>query len=257
MKDKLDFNKDWVEATKGRLLKVYQGEIPDRVPSYTVDGFDMPNPAELYFSPELQFNYQIAKLHKQEEFGFDVVPGVWPYTNATFFPSLFGAEIDYPQNDWPRIKGSILKNIKDVDNLDIPDIRKNGQGPYLIKVLDYFVKESKGKINVGTHENDSPLYLAFGLRGQELLLDFYDHPEQVKKLLKLCSKTIIEAVKVQREITGVPLNRCVMSVDDLFIPEGFGGIYVGETYACMLSAEMYREIVKPITVEFFKIFDSF
>ena len=73
MNHQIEFNKDWVDSTIERLTKVYKGEIPDRVPGYTVEDFDMPAPARMYFDPEMQFNYQIQKLHKQEEYDMDVV----------------------------------------------------------------------------------------------------------------------------------------------------------------------------------------
>lgn len=250
----LDFDKDWVNSTVERLTKIYSGEIPDRVAGYSVFSLSQPNPAELFQNPELQFSYQIAKLKEQEKDRADVVPGVRPRLGCVLHPSLFGAEVYYPENDWPSIKKYPIEDIHQVEYLEVPDIRKDGLGPHLIKILEYFVKKAQGKINVGTYDNDGPLYLAFGLMGEKLLIEFYDHPDLAKKLLKICAQTIIEAQKVQREITGVPLNRCVMSVDDVYIPEGYGGIFVGLTHACMLSRETYREIVKPVDIEFFKAF---
>ncbi len=266
MKD-LDFNPDWREKSIDRLEKVYKGEIPDRVPGYTVEDFPMPDPGRMYFDPELQFNHQVRKLHMQEEDGMDVVPGVRPLLNPTFYPSLFGAKIDFPKGgdstlkpyyertgDWPRIKEHPLKDIRDAGRLDIPDVRKAGQGPLLIRTLQYFKKAARGRVNVGAFCCDGPLYLAFGLMGEKLLFEFYDHPDEVRALLRFCARTIFEVTRIQKEIIEEPMDACLFGDDDVYIPRGHGGVFVGLTHAALISAEMYREIVKPVDDEFFRWF---
>lgn len=263
----LDFDPAWRDKSIERLTKVYRGELPDRVPGYTVEDFPMPAPGKMYFDPQLQLDYQLDKLHLQQADGMDVVPGVYPQLNPTFYPSLFGAEIDMPENDtahlkpyylrtaeWPRIKAHPLKHIADVKHLAVPDVRKAGQGPLLIRILEHFKRAVKGKVNVGIYCCDSPLYLAYGLMGEQLFVEFYDHPDEVKALLKLCAETIIQVTRIQKEIVGEPMNACLFTCDDVYIPPGFGGVFVGLTHAAMLSAEMYREIVKPVDAAFFKTF---
>ncbi len=99
-----EFDPSWIERTAHRITSVYQGRIPDRVPGYTVEDYPMPAPGLMYFDPQLQLDYQLSKLHLQQEDDLDVMPGVYPLLNATFFPSLFGAEIDVPENDGSRNK---------------------------------------------------------------------------------------------------------------------------------------------------------
>jgi hypothetical protein len=257
----LDFNPEWIERSTRRIAAVYEGKIPDRVPGYTVEDFPMPGPARMCFDPELNLEYQIAKLHMQEEDGMDVVAGVYPFLNTTFFPSLFGAEIDVPPNDfsvrmpyylrtgdWPRVKTRPLKDIRDAKHLDIPDVRKRGQGPLLLQMLRYFLKETRDRINVGVFHCDGPLFLAHGLMGEKLFLEFYDHPDEVKALLELCARTIIEVTKVQKDIVGEPRTACRFTQDDVTIPEGSGGIFMALTHAEMISAEMYHEFVRPFDI---------
>jgi len=257
MTGKLDFDPEWRDRSRERLTDVYQGRIPDRVPGYTVEDFAMPRPGEMYFDPELQFEYQIEKLQGQQADGMDVVPGVRPLLNATFYPSLFGAEVNIPEHDatavkpayqrageWPRIKSNPLQDIGDAKHLDVPDVRRAGQGPLLIKILEHFKRAAKGKINVGIFCCDGPLYLAYALLGEKLWLEFYDHPDEVRKLLHLCARTVIEVTRIQKEIVEEPMDACRFTCDDVYIPEGSGGIFMGLTHAVMLSAEMYREMVK-------------
>lgn len=263
----LEFDPAWRAKSVERLEKVYRGEIPDRVPGYTVEDFPMPAPGRMYFDPGLQFDYQIRKLHMQEEDGMDVVPGVHPLLNPTFYPSLFGAEIDFPENDtstlrpyyertgdWPRIKEHPLKDIRDAKHLDVPDVRRAGQGPLLIRILQHFKRAAKNKVNVGTFCCDGPLYLAYGLMGEKLLLELYDHPDEVRGLLRLCARTIFEVTRIQKEIVEEPMDACFFTCDDVYIPRGFGGVFIGLTHAALLSADMYRDIIKPVDDEFLRLF---
>ena len=263
----IDFDPEWIERSTRRITDVYQGKLPDRVPGYSVEDFPMPAPSKMYFDPELQLEYELRKLHLQEQDGMDVVAGVYPFLNPTFFPSLFGAEIDIPANDlshdkpyyhrtgdWPRIKKHPLKDIRDARHLDIPNVRKKGQGPLLIRTLHHFMKATKGKINVGIFCCDGPLFLAHGLMGQQLFLELYDHPDDVKALLALCAQTIIEVTRVQKEIVGEPNDACLFTQDDVTIPRGSGGIFFALTQAAMVSADMYREIVKPYDIKVLEAF---
>lgn len=50
------------------------------------------------------------------------------------------------------------------------------------------------------------------------------------------------------------MNACLFTCDDVYISPGFGGVYVGLTHAAMLSAEMYRNLIKPIDADFFQRF---
>lgn len=263
----LDFDPEWIERSTRRIAAVYAGRIPDRVPGYTVEDFPMPAPARMCFDPELNLEYQVAKLHMQEEDGMDVVAGVYPFLNITFFPSLFGAEINVPPNDlsvekpyynrtgdWPRIKVHPLKDIRDAKHLDVPDVRKRGQGPLLIRMLQHFMKATRNKINVGIFHCDGPLFLAHGLMGEQLFVEFYDHPEEMKSLLDLCAETIIEVTKVQKQIVGEPMNACRFTQDDVTIPEGSGGIFMALTQAEMISAETYHEFVRPPDIKVLNAF---
>jgi uroporphyrinogen-III decarboxylase len=263
----LDFDPEWIERAKDRITAVYEGRIPDRVPGYTVEDYPMPAPARMCFDPELNLDYQIAKLHMMEEDGFDVVAGVYPFLNTTFFPSLFGAEIDVPPNDlaarkpyyqrtgdWPRVRVHPLKDIRDARHWDVPDVRKCGQGPMLIRMLEYFIRETRGRINVGVFHCDGPLFLAHGLMGEQLFVEFYDHPDDVKALLELCARTIIEVTRVQKGIVGEPRTACRFTQDDVTIPEGHGGIFMALTQAEMISPEIYREFVRPFDIQ---VLDAF
>jgi hypothetical protein len=262
-----DFDSQWRDRSIERLTAVYQGRIPDRVPGYTVEDFPMPEPAKMFHDPQLQFEYQIEKLRLQQENGMDVVPGVCPTPNCTFFPSLFGAEIVFPQTDsrpgkpyyersgeWPRVKHPPLNDIRQVNSLEVPDIRKKGQGPMLIRTLQFFKKVAQNKINVGIFCCDGPLYLAWELLGEKLMLEFYDHPDEVRKLLNLCADTIIEVTRLQKEIVEEPLDACYFTCDDVYIPKGFGGLFIGLTHAAMLSPEIYREFVRPYDEKVFNAF---
>lgn len=262
-----EFDPEWRDRSVERLTRVYEGRLPDRVPGYTVEDFPMPPPGKMYFDPQLQLDYQIEKLRIQQEDGMDVVPGVCPLLNATFYPSLFGAEVDVPEpassaarpyyqrsGEWPRVKQPPLRDIREAARLDIPDVRRAGQGPLLIRLLEHFTRAAKGRVNVGIFCCDGPLYLAFGLMGDALLLEFYDHPDEVGALLRLCAETIKEVTRAQKEMVGEPTDACRFTCDDVFIPPGFGGVFVGLTHAAMLSADMYRELVRPVDEEFFRAF---
>jgi hypothetical protein len=90
--------------------------------------------------------------------------------------------------------------------------------------------------------------------GEQLFVEFYDHPDDVKALLELCARTIIEVTRVQKGIVGEPRTACRFTQDDVTIPEGHGGIFMALTQAEMISPEIYREFVRPFDIQ---VLDAF
>ena len=127
--------------------------------------------------------------------------------------------------------------------LEIPEITDeylNRDRPWRRIILDqtaYFSEKCAGEMFVEPFPNPSPLDMINMFRGNELFLDLYEEPEELKKLLDRCAAA---SVRFNRQIETRRGDRKVMGA------VSFGtwhpsGICLLEDAADLCSPETYRE----------------
>jgi len=132
------------------------------------------------------------------------IPGVWPNFGAPIIlPSMLGAKITWYKDSPPNISEPVIKNIKDIENLKIPDCRKEGFGPWYFNALKRYIEEGSFKDNLHFNWSIGPGELAGYLIGiDKLFIGMYEDPENIKKLLSFCTKIIISFLENQFDINA-------------------------------------------------------
>jgi hypothetical protein len=82
--------------------------------------------------------------------------------------------------------------------------------------------------------------IAYQLRGDAIFLDLYDHPEEVKRLLKLITETFIRVKQLYKEVL-TERNGYRVSFQYLFVP----GLRIAADSDVMLSSEFIAEFEMP------------
>jgi hypothetical protein len=133
---------------------------------------------------------------------------------AGFLPSaILGCEVLFAEDAPPAI---LPRNLTDdeVRALQVPDILDTPIMQRLVAMMDRLQERFgylEGDVNWGGVQN-----VALDLRGQQLLLDYYENPDLAFHLLDVVSRTIANLALYIRSRTGstsIAVNRIVASVD--------------------------------------------
>ena len=125
-------------------------------------------------------------------------------------------------------------------SLDNPWARK------LLEFLEALVKHSDGRFACGPTLMRGPADMCSAMRGgTDLVLDLYDHPDEVKRLAELCSDLWIEVGQAQLERVPASDDGYVVGCAGLrcWMPEK--GIWLQDDAISLLSPPFYREFFLP------------
>jgi uroporphyrinogen decarboxylase len=179
-----------------RIKCALNGEWPDQRPVMLHNfmhaakeaGFTM---KQYYSSPQ-----NAAKAHIQavEKYKLDGI--LWDIDTAVL-ASAVGVPVDLPENEPARVHKPCLLNLEDVEKLEMPDISRNERvqvAVHGLKILhDYFGDE----ICLRGNADQAPFSLASMMRTPaEWMLDLIMDPGNAHRLLKFCTRVVIDFVKL-------------------------------------------------------------
>ncbi len=147
-------------------------------------------------------------------------PGFWSEYGMCTEPSAFGAGLEWKENDLPFAHRVIQEN-QQIDALKLPDVRKNGLLPFIIKRLQHHeMAISRAGHGIKFAVSRGPLNIASFLMGTtELMTGMIMEPDRIHRLLALITDFIVDWLKYQKScFSGI---EGIMILDDLvgFIDE--------------------------------------
>ena len=95
----------------------------------------------------------------------------------------------------------------------------------------------------------SPLDAANGIRGEELFVEMYTHPDRVKRLVQWCVQCELDIEAFIRENSGRPEGCCANGHMNTWLPEG--AVWVNGDPVALISRELMREFEQPYTAQLF------
>ncbi|TFG64154.1 MAG: hypothetical protein E4H36_03745 [Spirochaetales bacterium] len=218
-----------IERRKENIRRVWNYQEVDHIPvcfdfSYNPWRYTI---RDSLTSKEKQLKQRLYNIEKGlKEMPDDYIPGMFINIGCVGVDIAFGGQIHWADNpeQTPYIRGPVLKNAEDIFALKKPDIRKDGLFPVFLEWLEYFVRETEGKIPVSGLDNNGITGVAHDLLGAErFYLMLLDEPEAMDHLLTMISDTIIEFIDECAGIAGGLDN--MTSVDWFYFwqPEGKKG----------------------------------
>lgn len=211
-------------AIRGEVAKVPVGMIID---SPWIPGFTGLNTVEYYAEPEKWLKANIDIIERFPDVIF--FPGFWVEYGMAIEPSAFGCKIGW-WDDTPASSHPILTDISAVSGLEVPDMKYDGLAPMALHLQRWAQKEI-APLGYGIRmvAARGPLALAGHIHGiTELLLNILVEPEHSHKLIDICTKTVIQWLRLQ--VQNLPEVEGILVLDDI----------VG-----MLSPAQYEEFAHP------------
>jgi uroporphyrinogen decarboxylase len=172
------------------------------------------------------------------------LPGFWSEYGMCTEPSAFGSVSVWEENEFPFTK-KVIHSVADVDLLEVPNPRKNGLLPFVIKRLQHLQPEIERRGHkVRFAVARGPLNIASFLMGAtEFLTAIKTDPEAMHRLLGSVTDLLVDWIAYQRET--FPTIDGILLLDDIV---GFVSRRDFETFALPYLRRAYDT---DVTVKFF------
>ena len=204
-----------------------------------------PTYEEKLADPIVMLKSELDAIRPHLEIKDDRVPTVRVQFGTAQIAAAFGCDIVVPENNLPAAKNHVLKNLEDVYDMEIPSV---DSGWY--SKLKEWTLLWRSLLPEGVHIQHPDIQSAFNsshlIRGNDILTDFYDNPEAVRKLMSLVTDFMITVTK---DLKGDISDDNQWFFDWNSMWKGFARI--SNCSSQMISPEMYFEHVLPEDVRFF------
>lgn len=240
------------ERFKKDIDCLWHGGNPGHViVEYTVDGGPIDH-VSYHRDKKRMYEVQMKTIELSLKERCPFIPSLWPDLGVVAVATGFGSKATFIPHDWPAVTEFAISDIREAAKLSRPDCRRDGLMPYVLECLEYFKTKVRGDIPIGICDVQAPAEVAFQVcRYQDFLTGVLLHPDSAKKLIGLCLETILEFVKVQKNLIGQEMDE-FYGFGKYYIPRGCGGIYATQDFAAMVSPETYREYGVPFASVLFE-----
>ncbi len=173
----------------------------------------------------------------------DFVPHLQPLMGVGVFASAFGCETDFPDDQFPRAH-SLIKpgdSADLVNQLEPPPVNAALLGRVL-EFADYFNKKAGKKYPIAMTDLQGPMDTAYLVwNATDFMMAMYNHPDEVHRLMRLCTDLVIDFVKEFRKRVDemIPAH-----FPPAYLPDG-RGITVSEDVLAVISPALYETFSLP------------
>lgn len=180
----------------------------------------------------------------------DTLPALKPYFGIAEHTAFVGGQVEYGGNTSYHVPP--LTDLEDLSVLSLKEDNPNFR--MLMHALRYFKKRSaeEGFLPM-LRGAEAPLDMANAIRGNDLLMDFYDDEDSVHKLMEFCLQGCRWTLEHQLEIVG-QVEGGVISGIGIWMPGRSVG-HLAEDLSSMCSADLYRTFGRPYTERLLRDYD--
>jgi uroporphyrinogen-III decarboxylase len=198
-------------------------------------------PEGIFDNPEIMYDFQKKGIEEHlSNVDDDYIPYLMPWYGVGIVPNLFGCNIKFFKSDDPACVSYGVKTLEDIKKMKIPDFRENNLAIKVLETIKYF--REKSTIPVGLTDMQSTLDCVTLIAGYENL--FYwmkDEPDSVDFLIEIVNETLIEWVKLQKQVNGEKLNSA-NGLINVKPAEGIG-IWYSDDDAVILSPDLFKRFM--------------
>ena len=186
-----------------RVQAVLNGRLPGRLPVVPLTCIWVGEQAGMTMTEMYNDAVRMAQAHLDatRKFGYD---GTVISFDTAVLAEACGAKALY-RDDAPVVideSEPVLKNLRDVESLEIPDPFSAGRMPYWLDVTRRVIEQGGDEIFVMGCADQSPFSLASSLRGMsQFMMDLLiEDPEDIKKVIDYCRKVHYRFAQAYKEI---------------------------------------------------------
>ena len=196
--------------------------------------------------PMAMLRAELDQLRPHLELEDDRTPTVRVQFGTAQIAAAFGCEMFIPTNSLPAAGSHVLKNAEDVYKLRPPSLEDGWYGK-LKKYTDVFLENLPKGVHIQLPDIQSAFNSAHLIRGNDILLDFYDDSEALEALLDMITDYMIELVPY--------LNGMINRENGWFFDWGAlwkGAARISNCSMHMINPAMYLKHILPRDIRFMK-----
>lgn len=199
---------------------------------------------EMTHDPRKMLQWGLDAVRSHLLVGDDAIPAVRVEFGTGQVAHAFGCGIYEPENDMPCAKNHVLSAPEEAQSLEIPALTAGRFGE-LEEYLAFFRENAPDFVRMQIPDLQGPFNNAHLIRGNDILLDFYDAPEMVEILLQ-------KVTDYQIALTRRMKNLCAMDPDFFCDWSGWwkGSGRISNCSLHMISAAFYREFIQKYDQQF-------
>ncbi len=244
MRDYIDIDRrqlDRLELVKAGYKKLYN--CPDACrPMIIINTASQSNITweQKLADPLVMLRSQLDNVRAHLEIGDDFLPAVRVDFGTGQIASAFGCDITVPENNLPAVCSHPIKRVEDINKIAAPPLTGGMYGK-LFDWINIWKENIPDWLRIQHPDIQSPFNNAHLVRGNDILLDFYDDPAAVEYLLDVITDYTIAVVK--------NINAMIGADDGWFCD--WGGAYwkgaarISNCSNDMISPRFYTEYVLP------------
>ncbi len=180
----------------------------------------------------------------------DYIPALKPFLGIAEHSCFLGGEVRYGGNT--SYQEPALDDITDFRRLRFDENRPHYK--LLMDCMAYLKKKSSEYgYYVSLRGFDGPMDIANAIRGNDILYDLYDEPEETKAFIDFCADGCLWTSQNQRRYADV-VEGGYISGQGLWMPGNAIG-HISEDLSSMCSPQMYEEFGLPYTARVLEHFD--
>ena len=243
-----------IAASRARLLAVWDGDGPD-ISGPRDDGIPfiftgVPNTTdanggmlgEARYPREELLAYQLEAILARAGVADDYIPSLFPGCRQGLIPTAYGAREEWTSDHYWL--APLLASAEEIDGLPQPDLSHDGVAAEILENTRFFRRATQGGLPIQMPDMQGPLDLAGNMLGVErLMVEMYDHPEAVHRLLERMTNDFITYLHLQEEASGgtlVPIH-CMPTV---WLPPG-RAMSLSEDLLAVISPRFYPTFARP------------
>ena len=205
-----------------------------------------PSCEEQQADPMVMLKAELDQIRQHKEIGDDRLPSVRVQFGTGQVAAAFGCELELPTHSLPAVATHVLENAEDVFALEKPSLNAGWYGK-----LWEWTELWKSVLPEGVHIQHPDIQSAFNsahlIRGNDILMDFYDAPEALERLLSLVVDYMIDITAHVKPL--------ISDDREWFFDWGMlwkGCARISNCSMHMISPQFYREHVFPHDRRFFE-----
>jgi len=206
MKDYINMNSEQIErleSVKRRYKQLY--DDPANCDPMIIINVDLKSDLtweEKLSDPMVMLKSKLDEIKLHFEVEDDFLPAARVDFGTGLIASAFGCDITVPANNLPAVRGHVLENIEDVYNLSSPSLETGMLGK-MFEWMSLWRENLPGWVCLQQPDIQGPFNSSHLIRGNDILLDFYDAPEAVELLLDVVTDFTVRVLGHFNEMVGV------------------------------------------------------
>lgn len=198
---------------------------------------NMPSWEQMLADPVVMLEAQLRNVHRHLELGDDYVPAVRVNFGTAQIAAAFGSELVFPEGTTPAAGTHPVKTIEDIYKMEMPSLDA-GWFPKLREWSDIWLENLPEGVRFQQPDIQSPFNSGHLVRGNDILMDFYDDPEALDHLLGMVADYMIKLIPALNEQIG---NTTGWFADWGMLWKGYGRL--SNCTSDLIGPEMYHEHV--------------